>query len=119
MASTGNAMTETRDHCPECGHKLHPQELEKLFRGKKLDCWYCGSALKARAKGHLSMITQTVVGLVPLFDTLLAESPPLWNGYAFAGLIILAIHVLPPGLVHGAPWVRIVAKNDSVALSED
>ncbi len=119
MASTGNAMTEARDHCPDCGHKLHPQELEILFRGKKLACWHCQAPLKARAKGHLSMITQAVVGAMPVIDPLITDNAPVASGYAFAGLIILAIQVLPPGLIHGAPWVRIVNSRSLFAVDEE
>lgn len=119
MASSMNAMTQARDHCPDCGHKLHPQELETLFRGKKLDCWYCEAPLKARAKGHLSTLTQVFVGAVPLADTFIAFDTPAWWGYALAGVIILAIHVLPPGLIHGAPWVRIVNRRSGFAVAEE
>jgi len=112
-------MTEARDHCPDCGNKLHPQELEILFRGKKLDCWYCNTPLKAQAKGYLSMVTQGLVGAVPLFDTFVGNSTPSWWGYAFAGVIIAAIHVLPPGLVQGAPWVRIVNSRSVFAADEE
>jgi len=112
-------MSEARDHCPDCGHKLHPQELEMLFRGKKLDCWHCQSPLRARAKGKLSTITQGIVAAVPLFDTFVADNAPLWSGYAIAGLIILAIQLLPPGLIPGAPWVRIVNARSIFAVKED
>lgn len=103
-------MTQARDHCPDCDKKLHPQEMEVLFRGRNLDCWYCTAPLKARTTGHLSTITQAAVGAVPLLDTLVGNNPPFWMTYVFAGLVIAAIHVLPPGLIKGAPWVRIVRK---------
>jgi DNA-directed RNA polymerase subunit RPC12/RpoP len=103
-----HAMEDPRDRCPECEHKLHPQEMEALFRGRKLDCWHCGSRLKAQAKGGLSFIAQSVIGLIPVVQTFVDPGSSDWWGYAFAGLVITAIHVLPPGLVHGAPWVRIV-----------
>ncbi|WP_147307656.1 prepilin peptidase [Wenzhouxiangella sediminis] len=112
-------MTEARDHCPDCGHKLHPQELEALFSGSKLDCWYCTAPLKARAQGHLGFLTQTAVAMIPLVDSLMGNDPPEWLGFALAGLIVLAIQVLPPGLVHGAPWVRIVNRKAQTALPQE
>ena len=112
-------MTEARDHCPDCGNKLHPQELEALFRGKKLDCWHCNAPLKARAKGHLSIVTQATVGAIPVFEAFASSDTPDWWGYAFAGVIIAAIHVLPPGLVQGAPWVRIVNSRSVFAADEE
>jgi uncharacterized paraquat-inducible protein A len=104
-------MARGRDHCPDCEKKLHPQEVAALLSGKKLDCWYCTAPLKASTTWHLSAITQMAVGAVPLIDTFVGNNPPPWLGYAFAGLIIAALYVLPPGLVHGAPWVKIVTRK--------
>ena len=112
-------MTEPRDHCPDCGHKLHPQELEILFRGRKLDCWYCRAPLKAQAMGRVPMIAQGVIAAIPFIDTLVSDSGPAWSGYAFAAVILAAIHVLPPGLVHGASWVRIVNKRSLFAVEDE
>lgn len=112
-------MNEARDRCPDCDSRLHPQEIEKLFRGGKLDCWHCNAPLKARARGHLSVLTQAAVGAVPVFDAIVGGDTPAWWGFAFATLVIVAIHVLPPGLIHGAPWVRIVNSRSVFAVSEE
>ena len=112
-------MTEGRDHCPECHHKLHPQEMEKLFRGGKLDCEYCNAPLKARAKGHLSTLSQIAVGFVPVQNTLTGTGASPWSGYVVAGIVIAAIAALPPGLIQGAPWVRIVNRKSPFALGDE
>ena len=112
-------MSEARDHCPDCGHKLHPQELETLFRGKKLDCWHCRAPLKAHVKGAIPTIAQGIVAALPVIDSFTSDEPTGWIGYAFAGLVILAIHFLPPGLIHGAPWVRIINGRSLLAVEEE
>jgi hypothetical protein len=93
--------------------------MEYLFRGRKLDCWYCSAPLKARGKGHVDFLVQSGVGLIPLADSLVGSGTPDWLVFAGAGLIIAAIQLLPPGFVHGAPWVRIVNRKAGVALQED
>lgn len=113
-------MTESRDHCPGCNHKLHPQEMETLFRGKKLDCWYCSAPLEARAKGHLGILAQVGVGVLPFADTVVGDNPPEWLGFVLAGLVVAAIRALPPGFIHGAPWVRIVdTRSDFLAVEAE
>ncbi len=102
-------MTDTRDHCPDCGHKLHPQETARLFRGGKVDCWYCEARLKARPKFNLEHWGQMSVAGWALVDTLLTGGDAGWWTMAAAGVIIAAVKVLPPGLVAEAPWVQIVS----------
>jgi len=93
--------------------------MEALFRGRKLECWHCSARLKAQAKGRLSFIAQAVVAVVPVGQTALNPSSPDWYGFAFAGMVIAAIYLLPPGLIHGAPWVRIVRHQSPFASSSE
>lgn len=92
--------------------------MEILFRGGKLDCWYCEAPLKAQARGHLSTLSQLAVGGIPVLDTLTGGDSTAWWGYAIAGIIIAAIAILPPGLIKGAPWVRIVNRKSGFALED-
>jgi len=110
-ASTGNAMAGARDHCPDCEKKLHPQEIAALFSGKKIDCWYCTAPLKASVGRLSSSIAAVVVGLAPMISPLSAGEMPFWRDYVFVGLIAWLAYLLPPGLVHGAPWVKIVTRK--------
>lgn len=104
-------MAAARDHCPDCEKKLHPQEVEALFSGKKLDCWYCTAPLKASVGRLTATVATLIVGLAPLIDTLTANSTPFWWSYVYVGLVTLLVYLLPPGLVHGAPWVKIVTRK--------
>lgn len=112
---------EPRDACPACDHKLHPQEMEGLYRGRKLDCWHCATRLKARSRLNLQWLAQMLIAFWGLFESVLGLDGPgsgLWS-LAIAGVIILALQLLPPGVVVGAPWVRIVATEDGPAAPGD
>lgn len=112
MATTGKTMTQAsaRDHCPTCGHKLHPQEMEKLFRGRKLDCWYCEAPLRASPRFNLEQYAQTGVAAWALIETFISSGGSAWS-LVVAGTIFVLVRIFPPGLVHGAPWVHIVNPN--------
>lgn len=111
-------MTQVRDHCPDCGHKLHPQEMATLFRGGKLECWYCEAPLKAQPKFSLEYIGQTSVAGWALVDTLVTGGDAGWWTMAAAVAIIAAVKVLPPGLVAGAPWVEVVSTRAGNSAAE-
>ncbi|NBB91849.1 MAG: hypothetical protein GVY32_01620 [Gammaproteobacteria bacterium] len=101
-------MTETRDHCPECDQKLHPQELATLLRGRKQDCWYCSTTLKARSKFNLEQIGQTGIAGWALVETFLTGGDTSYWTLVAAGAIVVLVRALPPGLMHGPHWVRIL-----------
>lgn len=100
---------QPRDACPACEIKLHPQEMAALHRGRKVDCWRCATTLKARSNYNLQWLAQMVIaawGLLESFLGLGGAGSGLWS-LALAGAIILILQLLPPGVIPGAPWVRI------------
>jgi len=104
-------MPQTRDHCPECDHKLHPQELEILYHGRKLECWYCHAPLKARASFNAQSIAQMMIGGWALIESFVSGGSAGPWPLIVAGIVVAALHLLPPGLVKGAPWVKIVNRD--------
>lgn len=111
MAGMGHRMEKARTHCPECEQRLHPQEIEALLGGRKLDCWYCEAPLKAGVTRWTAFITSCLVGLVPLVELLVRRDSTPWFGLVFATVVAATVHVSPPGLIQGAPWVRIVNRK--------
>jgi hypothetical protein len=96
--------------CTNCLTRLHPLEVSELYRGGKLDCHVCGYRLKAVAAGAWATVTAVLVGFGPwLLSRLLHH-----ESYFAEVLIVVGVAALvwlaPPGLIAGAPWVRIKAE---------
>ena len=52
-------------------------------------------------------------------NTLTGTGASPWAGYVVAGIVIAAIAALPPGLIQGAPWVRIVNRKSAFAMGDE
>jgi len=97
--------------CTNCRTRLHPLEVSDLHRGKKLDCHVCGYQLRAVATGAWASVTAVLVGMLPWLSSWVLRQ----DGFIAEMLIIIAIAagawLAPPGLIAGAPWVRIKAEE--------
>lgn len=108
-----------RDHCPRCNTRLHPQDVADLFRGRKLDCSSCGASLEARVFESVQWSFGLGLGLAAMAYGWISDHPYRWLPLSVLGLLPFVLHLLPPGLIAGAPWVRIVCKDDRMALPRD
>jgi len=95
--------------CANCRTRLHPLEASDLYRGKKLNCHVCGYQLRAVATGAWASVAAVLVGIVPLLSSWVFQL----DGFVVELLIVVVAGALawlaPPGLITGAPWVRIKA----------
>ena len=94
--------------CEHCETRIHPLDLSDLHRGHKLRCHACGAKLQAVSATGAGLIA-AVFALVPMLQGSLFPDAGWAGQLILAGTIALIAWLAPPGLVAGAPWVRIKA----------
>lgn len=102
-----------RRHCPNCQRRIHPLDLSDLHRGRKVECAYCHSELRAQTAGGTGSLVGTGVALLPMAQDILFAGVTTLYALLFAATVLFIIWLAPPGLIGGAPWVRIAATRPS------
>ena len=102
---------DTPERCPNCAARIHPMDLSDLHRGKKCDCHVCGHELRAAATGAWASVAALMAGAWPWLTSWLFPSDSYIGGMLLLAMVAVIVWAAPPGLVAGAPWVSIKAKE--------
>ncbi len=97
--------------CPNCQRHLHPQDLDDLYRGLKLTCRDCGFELRATASKPAAVIGGLLIAGLPWLLPWLVLDGNYWVPVVLAIMAGALVSAFPPGLIAGAPWVVIRAKE--------
>ncbi|MCC5865396.1 MAG: hypothetical protein JJU31_09785 [Wenzhouxiangella sp.] len=97
--------------CPNCQTHLHPQDLDDLYRGRKLTCQGCGFELRASANRAAAVIGGLLIAGLPWLLPWLLLDGRYWVPVVLAMLAAALVSAFPPGLIAGAPWVVIRAEE--------
>ena len=104
--------------CPNCKARLHPQDVDELFRGRKLTCPACGFELRATANRVATVIGSLLLAGLPWLLPWLVVKGNFWLPLVLMALISALAWASPPGLIAGAPWVLIRAKEPADLAAE-
>lgn len=97
--------------CANCNTRLHPLDVSELYRGEKLDCHVCGYRLKAVATGAWATVATVLAVAAPWVLSRLFRQDGFIGELLIVVLAAGLVWLAPPGLVAGAPWVRIKADS--------
>jgi hypothetical protein len=108
----GKMMTmDTPERCPNCAARIHPLDLSDLYRGRKCDCHVCGHELRAAATGAWASVAALLAGTWPWLTSWLFPGVSYLGGILLLAVAAVIVWAAPPGLVAGARWVSIKAKE--------
>jgi hypothetical protein len=104
-------MSDPRHDCPSCDQRIHPLDLSDLHRGRKLNCAYCASGLRATIAWWALLPPTIGLGLV-LFQLGNLLGLSYWAAWALTVLGSWLATLVQFGLmIEGAPWVRLTARD--------